>query len=95
MSHHKVTFVPSGRGKAQCAPDPNYPNGKILNARHEDECCEVSLPYPAPECGYFLVDCSKCGLKVMITAAGRPDDPRIAFLPCGAAATCKTKGGAA
>jgi hypothetical protein len=92
MTAHKVTFIPSGRGKAQCAPDPNYPKGKVVNPYPEGVSCKVDLPYPAPECGYFYIDCDECGRKVMVTAAGRTDDPLTVFIPCAEAATCK-KGG--
>lgn len=27
---HSIEFQPSGRGKAQCPPDPAYPNGKAI-----------------------------------------------------------------
>jgi hypothetical protein len=95
MSRHTITFIPSGRGKAQCAPDPMYPNGKVVNPYPEGVSCKVDLPYPAPECGYFCIDCSECGLKVMVTAAGRPDDPLTVFIPCAKATACQQKGGTA
>jgi hypothetical protein len=82
MSGHKVTFIPNGRGKAQCPPDPMYPHGKVINSYPEGVSCMVELPYPAPECGYWYIDCGECGLKVMVTAAGRPDDPIAVFVPC-------------
>jgi len=81
---HTVTFWPSGRGKAQCPPDPRWPNGIALDAHGDDQgpTCLVALPYPAPECGAHLIECALCGTKVAITAAGRPDDPVSVRLLC-------------
>lgn len=78
---HEVTFHPSGRGKAQCPSDPDYPNGKRIDVGGEPK-CEVSLPYPAPECGHFLVTCKTCPASLVITAAGRRDDPVSVTVPC-------------
>ena len=83
MKFHSVDFFASGRGKAQCAPDPAWPTGKdLLVARPEETSCLVKLPYPAPECGCWVVHCELCNLSVAITAAGRADDPRSVLLPC-------------
>ena len=83
MNPISVTFQPSGRGKAQCDPDPDFPEGKhvILSAAGVPT-CEVDLPYPAPECGLLIVKCALCNLQVALTAAGRPDDPRSVRVPC-------------
>lgn len=77
-----VEFKASGRGKARCEANPDYPDGVHLDMAQEKSGCDVELPYPAPECGYFLVKCETCGSNAAITAAGRPDDPRTAKLPC-------------
>lgn len=83
MDDKKIEFVPSGRGKARCAPDPAYPNGKKIECPYaEGKSCLVKLPYPAPECGYWLVSCRDCGCQVAVTAAGRPDDPVSFYMPC-------------
>lgn len=83
MAQHDVRFEASGRGKAQCAPDSRYPDGVDLDpTRPGEQSCLVALPYPAPECGMFMVDCHLCRMTVAITAAGRPDDPRSVRLPC-------------
>jgi len=82
MSQHLVTFFPSGRGKAQCPPDPNYPEGIPLDVSQGRPSCLVTLPYPAPECGLWIVTCRKCLTSVAITAAGRPDDPTSVRIPC-------------
>lgn len=78
-----VEFVPSGRGQAQCPPNPHYPHGIDASAAREGEAsCKVDLPYPAPECGHWVVRCRLCAMSVAITAAGRPDDPRSVTIPC-------------
>jgi hypothetical protein len=80
---HEVKFAPSGRGKAQCDPNPDFPEGIALDAtRGQTITCLVKLPYPAPECGMWLVKCQACGIRVMVTAAGRMDDPVSIKLPC-------------
>ena len=83
MKQFDVKFEPSGRGKARCAPNPAYPNGIAITIPHDGEfSCKANLPYPAPECGHFLVTCLVCKLSVAVTAAGRPDDPISIALPC-------------
>lgn len=77
-----ISFRPNGRGKAQCAPNPNYPDGKNMDITKGELGCLIELPYPAPECGIWVVKCKACGLKVGITAAGRHDDPRDVRVPC-------------
>ncbi len=82
MDPFTITFVPSGRGKAQCPSNPDYPNGVEVDMSLGKTACPIDLPYPAPECGYWLLSCNLCGTTVAITAAGRPDDPRKARVPC-------------
>jgi len=80
---HRVHFQPSGRGKAQCAPNPLYPKGIALDGSKPGQLsCTVTLPYPAPECGMWLVFCDQCPMSVMITAAGRIDDPVSVRVRC-------------
>jgi hypothetical protein len=82
-SKHKIVFQPSGRGKAQCAPDPDYPHGKAMpKLPFGQRQCYVELPYPAPECGYWMVTCEECKCAIAITAAGRTDDPISFYMPC-------------
>lgn len=77
-----IEWVDAGR-EPQCDPDPAYPDGKRLQvARAGQKACRVNLPYPARRCGQYVVMCGQCGLAVVITTAGRPDDPKSASLPC-------------
>lgn len=79
----EVKFVPTGRGKAQCAPNPEYPKGIALDCSGEEHnSCVFALPYPAPECGMFVVTCNLCKMTAAITAAGRVDDPISVKLAC-------------
>ena len=83
-AHMAVKFFPSGWGKAQCPPDPRYPEGVILKANVADDTpvCTFELPYPVPERGFIIVDCERCGATVAISAAGRLDDPVSVTIPC-------------
>lgn len=78
---HDVKFVASGRGKAQCPADPRYPEGVDVLVPGDPHCV-VKIPCPAPECGHWVVTCRACRVQVLMTAAGRPDDPRQLTLPC-------------
>ena len=68
----------------QVKPNPNYPEGKDvdLTIGLHGPSCDTALPYPARRCGYYEVTCVECNIKVAITTAGRPDDPRSARIPC-------------
>lgn len=78
----KIEWHDSGREPC-CAPDPSYPDGKDIDGSlGAEKTCTVGLPYPAKRCGVYIVGCEVCGLKVGITTAGRPDDPRSVKLGC-------------
>lgn len=79
---HSVRFVASGRGKAQCPSNPEYPNGIAVIAFGGEHACTVKLPYPAPECGFYKVACAMCDSSVAVTAAGRADDPISVRMKC-------------
>lgn len=67
----------------KCPPDPAYPNGLDVNMSVPGlDSCTVSLPYPAPRCGYYAVTCERCGRSALISTAGRADDPRSVRLCC-------------
>jgi hypothetical protein len=81
MSDFKITWIDHHR-EPQCPPDPNYPDGIDIDLSGGHLTCAVPLPYPAKRCGAYYVECKTCGTNVMITTAGRPDDPRSVCLPC-------------
>jgi hypothetical protein len=81
MTHH-VAWVDHGR-EPRCPPDPDFPDGRELDASGGAKvACVVALPYPAPRCGIWEVHCLTCNVRIAITAAGRPDDPKSVKLPC-------------
>jgi hypothetical protein len=72
-----------GTGRtAQCAPDPRYPNGKDMDMAQARKGCEIELDCPAPEIGHWFITCNVCGFTGVVTAAGRPDDPRNLRVAC-------------
>lgn len=79
----QVTFLDSGH-EPQCAPNPDYPGGRDMRLYDgmPARVCELELPYPAPRCGQWMVVCKSCGWSGIITAAGRPDDPRKIGIAC-------------
>lgn len=69
--------------ESQCAPDPAYPTGKEIKLFVDGmPHCKAELPYPAKRCGVYIVECTRCGLSVGVTTAGRPDDPKSIELSC-------------
>lgn len=81
----QIDWLDRGR-PPKVAPNPAYPDGIDVDLRLEPEAlfCTVALPYPTghTNIGTWLVKCNLCRLRVGITAASRPDDPRSAKLPC-------------
>lgn len=77
-----VRWIDSGR-EPQCEPNPDFPNGIDIDASEGAAAtCRADLPYPAKRCGLFIVDCPRCGLRVAVTTAGRPDDPKSVKIAC-------------
>ncbi len=76
----RVAWVSRGREASQPA-DPNYPEGIKITCDALFK-CGTALPYPAPCCGLYVVQCDKCGIRVGVTAAGRADDPNYIEVPC-------------
>lgn len=68
------------------APDPRFPEGIALDVSGDSYAvCTVELPYPPPKekrCGFYLVRCKLCDFSIIVTTAGRVDDPRSIKLPC-------------
>jgi DNA-directed RNA polymerase subunit RPC12/RpoP len=78
----RIDWFDSGR-EPRVAPDPKYPDGiNVDGSNGAKTTCVAKLPYPAKRCGHYLVRCRRCGLKVAITTAGRPDDPKSVKLAC-------------
>ena len=77
----KVTWIDRGQ-KPKEQPDPNYPDGIAIDMSDGRKGCSTNLPYPAKRIGYYLVECDTCGKNIMITTAGRADDPRHIKIAC-------------
>ena len=73
------------RREPKCAHNPAYPEGIDLIEPVTTigrKACKTDLPYPAKRCGYYSVRCRTCHKSVMVTTAGRPDDPRSLTMAC-------------
>lgn len=78
----KIEWNDAGR-EPRIAPNPDYPNGKDIDASDgAAKTCFTELPYPARRCGHYIIECETCGLRVGLTTAGRPDDPRSIKVAC-------------
>lgn len=78
----KIGWEDSGR-EPRCAPNSAFPNGVDADcSAGAAATCTATLPYPAKRCGLYVVECEVCGVRVGITTAGRPDDPRSVKIAC-------------
>jgi len=78
----KIVWLDSGK-EPRCASNPDYPHGIEPDlSSGASKTCTVMLPYPAKRVGAYSIECQTCGLRVGITTAGRPDDPRSVKLAC-------------
>lgn len=78
----KVIWVDSGRAP-KVKPDPRYPDGIDVNMTLPGQIgCRAALGYPAKRIGRYHIRCLMCDLRVAVTTAGRPDDPRSVTMPC-------------
>jgi hypothetical protein len=81
----QIDWIDHGK-EPQCQPDPRYPNGIDIRLTAEADAagptCTGALPYPAKRVGYYMVKCTTCNQTVVVTTAGRPDDPRSLQLAC-------------
>ena len=77
-----VQWIDRGR-EPKVAPNPAYHDGIDLDLTDgAEEWCQTVLRYPAKRCGIYVIECAVCGLRVGVTTAGRPDDPRSVKLAC-------------
>lgn len=65
-------------------PDPRYPKGMDVDSSVPGKpACSITLPqYPAPSTGNWLITCATCGLRCLVSCAGRVDDARTVKVPC-------------
>lgn len=79
---HRIEWV-DGKREPQCPPNPAYPKGIDIDlAGSAPKTCQLDLPYPAKRCGHYAIKCDACKQVVVVTTAGRPDDPRSLRLAC-------------
>ena len=82
QQHFNIKWDDAGR-EPKAKPNPDYPDGIDLDAtKGGAESCIALLPYPAKRCGTYIVECNLCGMRLAITTAGRPDDPRSVKIAC-------------
>lgn len=81
-ANHQIVWHWRSREPARSPSNPAYPDGVTVLAPPGRTYCTVPLPYPAPGVGMWVVTCQRCGLKTVVTAAGRADDPRRLQAPC-------------
>lgn len=82
MTKFTIEWIDHGR-EPRCSPNPYYPTGIDADCSlGAAATCTAALPYPAPRCGLYIVECQHCGLRVGVTTAGRPDDPRSIKIGC-------------
>jgi hypothetical protein len=78
----KVTWIDHGRDPKH-PPDPDYLNGMDLDVSGGAvKTCLTALPYPAARCGMYVLHCETCGMRTVVTTAGRVDDPRSIKIAC-------------
>jgi|SRR5271165_6900177 len=77
----KITWIDHGR-EMKCPADSDYPNGQDIDLGAGAEwTCLTELPYPAPRRGQWKLECQKCGLTALVTAASQRRD-RAASKKC-------------
>lgn len=81
-------FVWRSKEPAKSPPNEEFPFGMAVDlSAGRLPACKRLLPYPAPGVGSWLVKCSRCGIDVLVTAAGRADDPTQVLIACKATAS--------
>ena len=82
MPNLKANFASIGQPATEKA-DARFPNGVALDVSEPaGPSCSAVLAYPADSIGVWFLECSICGLRCGVTAAGRPDDPRFVRVAC-------------
>ncbi len=77
-----VDWIDGGR-EPRAAANPAFPEGVDIDMSNGARaCCRTDLPYPAPRCGAYVIECDSCGLRTLVTTAGRADDPRSVTVAC-------------
>jgi hypothetical protein len=82
---HLTRATPTGSisTRARRIPAFDVKTGTVIAPDADRRSCFTFLrPYPTPRCGKFMVKCDVCGEMVIVTTAGRRDDPRSVRLPC-------------
>src|SRR5215831_13726619 len=63
--------------------NPAYPNGiDVEMYKPGQTTCNVKLGYPAKRCGAYHLYCRVCQVGIIVTTAGRRDDPRSVKVAC-------------
>jgi hypothetical protein len=81
----RLTAEWRSHGEGQSANWPlnlAYQDGVDIDFSAGRDACDLAIDYPAPCVGAWFVSCALCGMFCILTAAGRPDDPRSVRLPC-------------
>jgi hypothetical protein len=82
MNRLVVTWLDAKR-EPQNPADPRYPDGIDIDMTSgATKWCNTALPYPAKRCGSYLIECRICRMTVVVTTAGRADDPRSVKIAC-------------
>lgn len=77
----KIQWIDDGR-EPQFPADPSFPDGIDIDVSKGNASCHTPLPHPAKRCGVWVVTCTHCGAKAVVTTAGRADDPRSVRIAC-------------
>ena len=78
----KIEWEDLGR-EPQHPPNPEFPEGVHFDmAQGVTPACRGDLPYPAKRCGRYFVKCRRCFKTIVVSTAGRYDDPRSITIPC-------------
>lgn len=77
----RAAFLGAGR-LAASPPDPAFPEGVDVDLSAGAKSCAMALTHPTPQVGKWAINCESCGAVVVVTAAGRPDDPASVRIAC-------------